>query len=138
MSYKGSVPNAVGQLGPIRANLPTERGLLVDALRRLWHQLGGTTSLRGYARKQSLSPSSMTRYLNGDGLPTEGFVADLVDAVEQALGADLSDQGRQLQLLLTKAHEASPGAWGNAQRWKSKYVEAVKRASELEEQVRAQ
>ncbi|MEW1583951.1 hypothetical protein AB0283_00665 [Micromonospora vinacea] len=81
-------------------------------------------SVRGYARKQGLTPSSVTRYLNGQILPPDEFVADLIYEVSQDPNSGARLDAQRLLKLHREAQDAQPGTWGHTKRLKREIREA--------------
>ncbi|MGW1682089.1 Z1 domain-containing protein [Saccharopolyspora sp. NPDC002376] len=104
-----------GQFAPLSPDLPDQRRALAVALREQFALLGGI-SASGYARKQALQPSTVTRYFSGAVLPSEEFINDLIDEVQLCLGTPQAGQPEQLLELLYAAQDAHSGTWGHAKR----------------------
>ncbi|MGJ3227126.1 hypothetical protein ACQEUV_17445 [Micromonospora aurantiaca (nom. illeg.)] len=90
---------------------------------RLWFGLL-KASVRAYARKQGLTPSSVTRYLNGQNLPPDEFLADLIYEVSQSPNSGTRPDPQRLWRLHRKAQDAQPGTWGHTKQLKRKIREA--------------
>ncbi|MEV6120416.1 hypothetical protein AB0M23_07805 [Streptomyces sp. NPDC052077] len=80
--------DAVGaaRLAPLGEDLVPEKRAFVEDLRMIFLRLG--VSVRRYAARRHVDPSTLTRYLKGDRLPGWDFVATLV--------ADLREEGMAL------------------------------------------
>ncbi|MEU2032762.1 hypothetical protein [Nocardia amamiensis] len=104
-----------GQFRPLRSDLLAERRALAAALRAQFSMLGAI-SVRAYAKKQALQPSTVTRYLNGAVLPSEEFINDLVDEVQLRSEQPQSEKAEQILELLYAAQDAASGTWGHAKR----------------------
>ncbi|MBY8861213.1 hypothetical protein K7711_32380 [Nocardia sp. CA2R105] len=109
------VRHTAGQFKPLRADLPEERRVLAVALREQFALLGGISG-REYAKKQALQPSTVTRYFNGEVLPSEEFINDLVDAVQLRSEHPRPGQSERLMELLYTAQDAQSGTWGHTTR----------------------
>ncbi|MFC8715349.1 ATP/GTP-binding protein [Streptomyces sp. NPDC057197] len=69
-------------LAPLKDGLAPEKRALAEDLRRVFLSLG--ISVRRYAARRFLNPSSVTRYLSGERLPPWDFVAGVIADVEEA------------------------------------------------------
>ncbi|WP_344140817.1 hypothetical protein [Polymorphospora rubra] len=90
---------------------------------RHWFALVGM-SVRSYARKQGLTASSVTRYLNGLNLPSDDFVSDLVHEVHRQYDHANTPNTRRLRRLHQDAQDAQPGSWGHTKRLRRQISEA--------------
>lgn len=97
------------------------RELVVEL--RLWFGLL-EVSVRAYARQQALSPSSVTRYLSGQSLPSDEFIADLIYQVNLSPGSLTGPDPQRLWKLQRRAQDAQPGTWGHTKQLKRKIREA--------------
>jgi len=120
------VHHLAGRLGPIRDDLEPARRRFAAELRGLFGELG--VSVRGYAKRQGVHATLVTRYLNGEVMPSEEFVLDLSAAVEQRAGGSRRvDTGKLLSARRT-AEDARPRGWGNATRLRREITEALNNA----------
>lgn len=69
-------------LAPLKDGLAPEKRALAEDLRRIFLVLG--ISVRRYAARRFLNPSSVTRYLNGERVPPWDFVAGVISDVQEA------------------------------------------------------
>lgn len=97
----------------------------------MWFALSGVT-IRGYARKQGLTASSVTRYLRGLNLPPDHFVADLIDVVGQLPDVTGRPDPRRLRKLHREAQNAQPGSWGHTERLNQQIRDARKKARDAQ------
>lgn len=132
------MPHVVGQLGPIKPGLPEQRRLLAEALRAMFNR-HTPPAVRIYAAKKSINASTVSRYLNGWTLPSEEFIEDLIDAVEQQVGGTLREELDHLRRLLYNAQDSLPGTWSHrknlqerARRAQHEAAVAILRAEDLE------
>ncbi|GAA2425246.1 tetratricopeptide repeat protein [Streptomyces glaucus] len=79
-------------LRPLAADLGPERRALAIELRRSFTVLG--LSVRAYAASRHHSASSVSRYLSGETVAPDHFVATLMDDVGRKLGRPISVQAR--------------------------------------------
>lgn len=75
-----------------RGEVP-ELAELGNVLRELFNTLG--ISQRQYAQRIHLDPSAVSRYLGGQRRPSQQFVEQLVAAVEEERGSDLTPEARE-------------------------------------------
>ncbi|SCF49475.1 hypothetical protein GA0070216_1354 [Micromonospora matsumotoense] len=111
-----------GRLGPIRDDLEPARRRFALELRSLFGELG--VSVRGYAGQQDIHATLVTRYLNGEVMPSEEFVLDLVAAVEHRRGGSRRIDTSELLSARRAASDARPRGWGNATRLRKEITEA--------------
>ncbi|MCC2276190.1 tetratricopeptide repeat protein [Streptomyces sp. ET3-23] len=70
------------RLAPLKEGLAPEKQALAEDLRRVFLTLG--VSVRRYAVRRYLSPSTVTRYLNGERIPPWDFVAGVIADLQEA------------------------------------------------------
>ncbi|NUH36475.1 tetratricopeptide repeat protein [Streptomyces samsunensis] len=70
------------RLAPLKDGLAPEKQALAEDLRRAFLTLG--ISVRRYAVRRYLNPSTVTRYLNGERIPPWDFVAGVIADVQEA------------------------------------------------------
>jgi hypothetical protein len=116
------VHHLAGRLGPIRDDLEPARRRFAAELRGLFGELG--ISVRGYARQQDIHATLVTRYLNGDVMPSEEFVLDLAAAVEHRASGSRHVDTAKLLSARRAAEDARPRGWGNATRLRKEITEA--------------
>lgn len=88
-------------LRPLAADLGPERRALAIELRRSFTVLG--LSVRAYAASRHHSASSVSRYLSGETVAPDHFVATLMDDVGRKLGRPISVQARARMTDLQRA-----------------------------------
>ncbi|WP_305787406.1 hypothetical protein [Symbioplanes lichenis] len=115
-----------GELSPISDGLHPARRKLAEALRAVFGTL--PVSVRKYAASQGLTASNVTRYLKGDVLPPETFIADLL---HEAGGRP--EAAAELNELYRAAQDAQPRGWGNATRLRREVAEATRRAQSAQQ-----
>ncbi|MCT2280475.1 hypothetical protein M3G91_22935 [Micromonospora chalcea] len=115
-----------GRLGPIRDDLEPARRRFATDLRGLFGELG--VSVRSYAKRQDIHATLVTRYLNGEVMPSEEFVLDLAAAVEQQAGGSRRVDTGKLLSTRRAAEDARPRGWGNATRLRKEITEALNTA----------
>jgi hypothetical protein len=77
-----AAPFRSAKLDPLKDGLASEKRALAEDLRRVFLVLG--ISVRRYAARRFLNPSSVTRYLNGERVPPWDFVAGVIADVQEA------------------------------------------------------
>lgn len=90
--------------------------------------------MRIHAEMAGLSPSSVSRYLSGQVLPSEEFIEDLVDAVERQTGQSLPEELDRLRKLLYAAQDTSTGTWNHLKRLQERARRADEKTAVLQEQ----
>ncbi|MEW2575847.1 helix-turn-helix transcriptional regulator [Streptomyces syringium] len=94
-------------LNPI-GEVPRDRRLLAQALRELFDELD--VSLRGFAARHHVDPSTLSRYLSGSRIPPRDFLRVLVREVSMRRGQEPAPEAlRRLQALHLAALRAQPG-----------------------------
>jgi hypothetical protein len=81
-------------------------------------------SVRGYAKQQDIHATLVTRYLNGEVMPSGEFVLDLAAAVEHRAGGSRQVDTGKLLSARRAAEDARPRGWGNATRLRKEITEA--------------
>lgn len=110
-----------GRLGPIRDDLEPARRRFAAELRGLFGELG--ISVRSYATRQDIHATLVTRYLNGEVMPSEEFVLDLAAAAERSAGGSRRVDTGKLLSDRRAAEDARPRGWGNATRLRKEITE---------------
>ncbi|MFI8880246.1 tetratricopeptide repeat protein [Streptomyces sp. NPDC055243] len=108
------------RLEPLKDGLAPEKRALAEDLRRIFLAL--KISVRRYAERQYLSPSTVTRYLNGERIPPWNFVAGVITEAQEyraPLTAGAEDTLRELHREAIEANRHS-----DVQRLQARVVEA--------------
>ncbi|MFE9612747.1 FxSxx-COOH system tetratricopeptide repeat protein [Streptomyces sp. NPDC006012] len=112
----GAVSVSLG-LRPVADDVLGERRDLALALRRCFEVLD--ISVRRYAVTHRYHPSSVSRYLSGDTVAPDSFIATLMDDVGRKLGRPMAQEAR---LRVTGLQRAALKAT-SSRAWKVQYLE---------------